>query len=100
MNVYDLQRYMDRTMQIMLDMGDTNRTMRYGELGRKIGLVGSDGWKAHHRHEIGRVLYAIAALDGYAGGGRIFNESDFARFVRDDGEPGAGLHRKARITVE
>lgn len=78
-----------------------DRTMRYGEFAKAIGLM-ADGedWQPWHRQQIGDILNLIAATERQAGQHTGIDPIQFERIVTAQGEPGAGFHRSSRIVRE
>ena len=78
-----------------------DRTMRYGEFARAIGLI-PDGeiWQAWHRKQISEILNLIAAVERQAGQSTDLESVEFERIVTADGEPGVGFYKSSRIVTE
>lgn len=78
-----------------------DRTMRYSELAKAIGLI-SDGedWEVWYRQQIGDILNLIAATEKQAGEHTGVDPLEFDRIVTAQGEPGAGFYKSSRIVRE
>lgn len=78
-----------------------DRTMRYGEFARAIGLM-ADGedWQPWHRQQVGDTLNLIAAAEKQAGQNTGVDPIQFERIVNEHGEPGIGFFKSSRIVRE
>jgi hypothetical protein len=78
-----------------------NRTMRYGEFAKAIGLMGDDeSWQPWHRQQIGDILNLIAAAERQAGQNTGVDPLEFDRIITAQGEPGVGFYKSSRIVKE
>lgn len=78
-----------------------DRTMRYGEFARAIGLI-ADGedWQPWHRQQVGDILNLIAAAEKQAGQNTDVEPIQFERIVNAHGEPGVGFYKSSQIVRE
>ncbi len=97
LNVQQLLEFARAAVAVIRSLQITDRTMRYGELARAIGLIRDDGgWHVRHRRQITTILCIAAAVEREAGDGGA-QALEFERIVNETGEPGAGVLRTSRI---
>jgi hypothetical protein len=103
LNVQDRLEYARCAVAVIRALKITDRTMRYNELARAIGLM-SDGhrWEPWHRQQIEAILHIAAAVEKQRWGGEATDIAplEFERIVTEDGKPGAGVFRNSRIVTE
>jgi hypothetical protein len=76
----------------------TDRTLHYKELAIAIGLMrAGEKWEAWHRSQISEILDLTAAAEHQ---GSSASTLEFERVVRQDGQPGSGVHKFSRIVSE
>jgi hypothetical protein len=101
MNALDVQarlEYARAAVAVLRALKITDRTMRYADLARAIGLMSEDEkWEAPHRQQIRDILNLVAATERQAGGE---GELEFGRIVGPDGQPGPGFYKTSRIVSE
>lgn len=99
LNVQARLQYALAAIVVIRGLKLTDRTMRYGELARAIGLLPEhDQWHIRYRTFITDILSIAAAVERQSGphlGGS--DPLDFERIVNEDGEPGTGILRTSRI---
>ena len=78
-----------------------DRTMRYHEFARAIGLI-ADGedWQPWYRQQIGDILNLVAAAEKQAGQNTGLDPIQFERIVTAQREPGVGFYKSSRIVRE
>jgi hypothetical protein len=75
--------------------------MRYGEFAEAIGLIPDGGkWEPWHRQQIRDILNLMAATERQCGQNAGTVQLQFDRVVNEDGQPGKGFHKEARIVTE
>jgi hypothetical protein len=78
-----------------------NKTMRYHEFGKAVGLIAPDGkYEPWHRQQVADILILVAAVEAQAGPNTGKPPLQFERVVGEGGEPGAGFHKTAKIVRE
>lgn len=101
LNVQDRLEYARCAVAVLRALKITDRTMRYNELARAIGLMSdSDRWEPWHRQQIEAILQIAHAVEQQRWGGEATDISplEFERIVTEDGLPGAGVVKNSRIT--
>ena len=58
-------------------------------------MAPDEDWQAWHRHQIGDILYLVAAVEKQAGEPVL----QFDRIINEQGIPGAGYYRNSSIVV-
>jgi hypothetical protein len=97
LDVQELLEFARAAVAVIRSLQITDRTMRYGELARAIGLIPDDGaWHIRHRRQITTILSIAAAVENEAGDTGA-QPLQFERIVNETGEPGAGVLRTSRI---
>jgi hypothetical protein len=75
--------------------------MLYREFAVAIGLMSdSEQWQAWHRQQVGDILNLVAATERQAGRNTKLDPLQFRRIVNEDGQPGGGFYKTARIVVK
>lgn len=86
------------TAAVIRSLSATDRTMHYKELAIAIGLLGMDEkWEVWHRSQISEILNLTAAAEHQGSRSPML---EFDRVVRQDGQPGSGVHKFSRIVSE
>jgi len=86
------------TAAVLRSLSATDRTMSYKELAIAIGLMGSgERWEAWHRSQISEILDLTAAAEHQGSSAATL---EFDRVMRQDGQPGSGVHKFSRIVSE
>jgi hypothetical protein len=100
LNVQDRLQYALAAVAVIRGLRITERTMRYNELARAIGLLPEHApWHIRYRTFITDILSIAAAVENQTGpntGGA--DPLEFPRIVNEEGEPGAGILKMSRIT--
>ena len=103
LNVQDRLEYARCAVAVLRALKITDRTMRYNELARAIGLMSdNDRWEPWHRQQIEAILQIAAAVERQRWGGEAtdIEPLEFDRIVTEDGQPGAGVTKDSRIIRE
>ena len=96
-NKLDVKLHLDcsaRGVTVLRELVAKDKTMRHGEFGRAVGLIGEEGWRPWHLQQVTNVLRLIAAVDVHNNGAETL---DYHRIVGADGKPGAGVSHKSRL---
>lgn len=100
-DVQDRLEYARAAVAVLRALQITNKTMRYGELAKAIGLISDgDDWKPWHRQQLRDTLNLIAVVEKKAGANAGAVPLQFERIVNADGKPGAGFHKTSRIVTK
>lgn len=81
----------------------TERTMRYQQFAKAIGLIADgDAWQIRYREQVRAILQIMAAVERQGLGGRREETDalDFDLIVNEKGEPGAGVEKTSRIVQD
>ncbi len=103
MKTLDVQarlEYARAAVAVLRALRIAGQTMRYREFATVIGLM-ADGeeWKPWHRQQIGDILNLVAATERQAGSNAEIEPLQFERIVTEDGTPGAGFYKTAKIVT-
>jgi hypothetical protein len=96
-NKLDVKLHLDCAasgVTVLRELTAKDETMRSGEFGRAVGLIGEEGWRPWHRQQLANVLRLIAAVDVHNNGAETL---DFHRIVGADGKPGTGVSHNSRL---
>lgn len=104
MKTLDVQarlEYARAAVAVLRALKIADRTMRYGEFAKAIGLMADgEGWQPWHRQQIGDILNLIAAAEKQAGENTGIEPIQFERIVTAQGEPGIGFYKSSKIVRE
>jgi hypothetical protein len=95
LTVATLLGFCQQVPPILRHLKETDTTMPYGVLARRIGLL---PWP-DVRFQLNKVLYACAATDRFSDAPEF--DEDWGRFVVEStNKPGHGLLKRAHIVIE
>jgi hypothetical protein len=90
--------YARAAVAVLRALKQTDRTMRYNEFARAIGLMSHEQkWEAWHQGQVRDILNLTAAVERQAKTGEPL---EFERLVNAEGEPGVGFYKSSRIVTE
>ena len=98
-DVQERLEYALATIAVIRGLTITDRTMRYNELARAIGLLPEGApWHIRYRTYITDILSIAAAVENQTGPTTGGSEPlEFHRIVNEDGEPAWGFLKTSRI---
>jgi hypothetical protein len=99
LDVQDRLEYALATVAVIRGLKITDRTMRYNELARAIGLLPENApWHIRYRTYITDILSIAAAVENQTGPNNGGSEPlEFHRIVNEADEPGSGILKTSRI---
>jgi hypothetical protein len=93
-----LTSFFPQTSTVLRHLRATDTTVKLGEFGVLIGFYKAGEWRRSYIRQLGKILYAHAAIDRFAQA-REFADEDYGRIVGSDGKPAAGYWRRAEIVI-
>jgi hypothetical protein len=103
LNVQDRLEYARAAVAVLRALKISQRTMRYNEFAKAIGLISDiESWAAQHRQQVEAILHIVAAVERQKWGGAAtdLDSLEYDRIVGQDGEPGAGITKNSRIETD